>query len=204
MVTRTSDIPVGRNGIVMQGTAVLVIAVAYLMVNTLPAVTGVLARHLAIQPHALGAFGTAEIAGNAVGAFLATLVMRQVSPRATVTAGLLLLFAANLGSAAAAWTFALVALRAVGGIGTGLAVSACNYVFSLQNRERIPFIVRAENEDIGGSKNFGNIRSHTEESDAAGQAATWRALQQADESFPAIIGLTLLLPSYPRVLPNAV
>src|SRR5437764_4934293 len=120
----------------MQGTAVLVIAVAYLMVNTLPAVTGVLARHLAIQPHALGAFGTAEIAGNAVGAFLATLVMRQVSPRATVTAGLLLLFAANLGSAAAAWTFALVALRAVGGIGTGLAVSACNYVFSLQNRER--------------------------------------------------------------------
>jgi predicted MFS family arabinose efflux permease len=120
----------------MQASAVIVIAVAYLVVNTLPAVTGVLARQLAFQPRTVGAFGTAEIAGTAVGAFLAILLMRRISPRATVTLGLLLLCAANSASAAIAWSFALVALRAVGGTGTGLAVSACNYVFSLKNRER--------------------------------------------------------------------
>jgi predicted MFS family arabinose efflux permease len=132
-----------KTATMMQASAVIVTAVAYLMVNTLPAVTGVLARQLEFQPSTVGAFGTAEIGGAAVGAFLAILLMRQLSPRATVTLGLLLLWAANScyaaiawSSAAIAWSFAVVALRAVGGIGTGLTVSACNYVFSLKNRER--------------------------------------------------------------------
>jgi hypothetical protein len=47
-----------------------------------------------------------------------------------------MLVAADFGSAISGWTAALVPLRAVGGIGTGLTVSACYYMCSLENQQR--------------------------------------------------------------------
>ncbi len=122
--------------ILLSTSAVIAQAVAFLVVNTLPAITGVLARNLGFQAQMLGAFGSADVLGSAVGTLLAVFVMRHTSPRATVTSGLLLLFASNLSSAGFEWGPALVGVRAVGGIGTGLTVTSCIYIYSLRNRER--------------------------------------------------------------------
>jgi len=115
---------------------VVAVAVATLVTNTLPAITGVLARQLGFEPGALGAFGSADQLGMALGALLAISLMRYSSPRATIVTGLTLLLAANFGSSFSSSAGAIVILRAVGGLGTGLTVSACYYIYSLEDQER--------------------------------------------------------------------
>ena len=111
-------------------------AVAALVINTLPAVTGVLARQLRFEPRMLGAFASANYLGSVVGGLLAIPIMRCASPRATVTLGLALLLSSDLGSAVFGWGAALVALGALGGLGVGFTTSACYYVYSLEDQER--------------------------------------------------------------------
>ena len=115
---------------------IVVVAVATLVYNTLPAFTGVLARQLGFDSAALGAFGSADLLGMAMGALAAIAVMRNTSPRATAVVGLVLLLAADFGSAISGSAAALVPLRALGGIGAGLTVSAGYYMFSLEDQQR--------------------------------------------------------------------
>jgi len=115
---------------------VVVAAVTALVYNTLPAITGVLARQLGFQPGTLGAFGSADLLGMAVGALAAIAVMRKTSPRTTAGIGLVLLLAADFGSAISGLATVLVPLRAVGGVGTGLTASACYYMYSLEDQQR--------------------------------------------------------------------
>jgi predicted MFS family arabinose efflux permease len=117
-------------------TPIVVVAVATLVTNTLPAIAGVLARQLGFEPGALGAFGSADQLGMALGALAAISLMRYCSARATVVTGLTLLLAANFGSSFYGSASAIVTLRAGGGFGTGLTVSACYYIFSLEDQER--------------------------------------------------------------------
>ena len=72
----------------------------------------------------------------AVSALAAIAVMRNTSPRATAVIGLVLLLAADFGSAISGSAAALVPLRALGGIGAGLTVSAGYYMFSLEDQQR--------------------------------------------------------------------
>ena len=115
---------------------VVVAAVTALVYNTLPAITGVLARQLGFEPRTLGAFGSADLLGMAVGALAAIAVMRKISPRTTTVIGLVLLLVADFGSAISGLATALVPLRAVGGVGTGLTASACYYMYSLEDQQR--------------------------------------------------------------------
>jgi predicted MFS family arabinose efflux permease len=120
----------------MRIASVVVLGIAGLVVNTLPAITGVLARQLGFGVGMLGAFASASYLSSAVGSFLAIVVMRYASPRATVTMGLCFLLASNLGSAVLGWAGALVALSALGGLGTGITFGACYYVYGLEHQER--------------------------------------------------------------------
>jgi predicted MFS family arabinose efflux permease len=120
----------------VRSAAVLVYAVSVLVIDVLPAITGVLARELRFDPGALGAFASANMLGYAASGIVAIVLMRRASPRAVVLAGLTILFAANLGSAVVSHATSLVMLQALGGVGTGLAISACYYVYSLADRER--------------------------------------------------------------------
>ena len=117
-------------------TPVVAVAVATLVTNTLPAIAGVLARQLGFGPGALGAFGSADQLGMPLGALAAISLMRYSSPRATVVTGLTLLLAADFATSFYTSVTAIVTLRAVGGFGTGLTVSASYYIFSLEDQER--------------------------------------------------------------------
>jgi predicted MFS family arabinose efflux permease len=125
-----------RRWTIVRLAPVVVAAVTALVYNTLPAITGVLARQLGFQPGALGAFGSADLLGMAMGALAAIAVMRKTSPRTTAGIGLVLLLVANFGSAISGLAAALVPLRAVGGVGTGLTASACYYMYSLEDQQR--------------------------------------------------------------------
>jgi predicted MFS family arabinose efflux permease len=120
----------------MRTAAVMATAVAGLVINTLPAVTGVLARQLRLEPRVLGAFASANYLGFVAGGLLAVAIMRRASPRTMVTLGLVFLLASDLGSAAFGWGTALVALGALSGIGNGFTYGACYYVFSLEDQAR--------------------------------------------------------------------
>ena len=120
----------------MRTAAVMATAVAGLVINTLPAVTGVLARQLSLEPRVLGAFASANYLGFVAGGLLAVAIMRRASPRTMVTLGLAFLFASYLGSAAFGWGTALVALGVLAGIGNGFTYSASYYVFSLEDQAR--------------------------------------------------------------------
>jgi hypothetical protein len=125
-----------RRSTIARVAPVVVAAVTALVYNTLPAITGVLARQLGFQPGTLGAFGSADLLGMAMGALAAIAVMRKTSPRTTAGIGLVLLLAADFGSAISGLPTALVPLRAVGGVGTGLTASACYYMYSLEDQQR--------------------------------------------------------------------
>lgn len=111
-------------------------AVAGLVINTLPAVTGVLARQLNLEPRVLGAFASANYLGFVAGGLMAVAIMRRASPRTMVTVGLTFLLASYLASAAFGWGAALVAFGVLAGIGNGFTYSACYYVFSLEDQAR--------------------------------------------------------------------
>ena len=115
---------------------IVVVAVATLVYNTLPAITGLLARQLGFDSETLGAFGSADLFGMGMGALAAIAVMRNTSPKATGAIGLVVLLVADLGSAISGSAAALVSLRALGGVGAGLAVSAGYYMFSLEDQQR--------------------------------------------------------------------
>jgi len=116
--------------------AVVVVAVAALVINVLPALTDMLARHLHFADSTLGAFASAAYLGCAAGSFAALALMKNVSPRFAVLAGVGVLAASLLACAAVERAAPMVFLTAVGGFGTGLATSACYYVFSLSEQER--------------------------------------------------------------------
>ena len=116
--------------------SVLSLAVSSLVLNALPAITGVLARGLGLEPAMLGSFASANSVGGVIGGALAIALMRRAAPRVSVMIGLTLLLIANLASAAIGLAGVIVLLRAVGGVGTGITISACYYVFGLQDRER--------------------------------------------------------------------
>ena len=120
----------------MRTAAVVNAVLAHFVIIALPSITGVLARALEFKPDMIGAFATFNTLGSTVGGLSAIAVMRRASPRATVTLGLLLLLATSIGSAAYGQPLWLISLRAVGGLGTGLAASACVYVYSRRDRER--------------------------------------------------------------------
>jgi predicted MFS family arabinose efflux permease len=120
----------------MRTAAVMATAVAGLLLNTLPAVTGVLARQLSLEPRVLGAFASANYLGFVAGGLSAVAIMRRASPRTMVRLGLAFLLASYLGSAAFGWGTALVALGVLGGIGNGFTYSASYYVFSLEDQAR--------------------------------------------------------------------
>ena len=126
----------GQSWTTSEVAAVVVGAIAALVINTMPAISGVLARDVGFQVVPLGIFGTAEIAGIAGGCLIAVFALHHIAPRSMVALGLLLLCLADAGSTAYAWDVGLIALRAVGGIGTGLVTAACSYVFSLKDQER--------------------------------------------------------------------
>jgi predicted MFS family arabinose efflux permease len=109
---------------------------AVLMLNTLPAVTGVLARSLGFDAGALGAFASADVFGSTAGTLLAAVLMRRGSPRRAVTVGLGILACANLASSISPTSTVLIALRAAGGLGEGIALGACFAVYARENRER--------------------------------------------------------------------
>jgi predicted MFS family arabinose efflux permease len=116
--------------------AVVAGSVALVVLNTLPAVTGVLARALGLGPEALGAYASADVLGITAGTLLAVPVMRIGSPRLAVLAGLGVLLVADLATAVSSATAALIALRALGGAGTGLTLGACFVVYAREERER--------------------------------------------------------------------
>jgi len=120
----------------LRTAAVVATAVAGLLINTLPAVTGVLARQLSLEPRVLGAYASANYLGFVAGGLLAVAIMRRASPRTMVTLGLALLLGTYLGSASFGWGPALVVLGVLGGIGNGFTYSACYYVFSLEDQAR--------------------------------------------------------------------
>src|SRR5690348_7834449 len=61
-------------------SAVLVVAVAALVINVLPALTDMLARYLHFGDSTLGAFASASYLGCAAGSFAALALMKKVSP----------------------------------------------------------------------------------------------------------------------------
>ena len=116
--------------------AVTTLAVAMLVINVLPAVTGVLSRQLGLAPDVLGALGSAALLGSAVGTAGALAAVRYLSPRATVLCGLITFSLSNLAVCLAARPLTLILFSTGAGIGTGLAASACYYVFGLEAQER--------------------------------------------------------------------
>jgi len=120
----------------MRSAAVLVYAVSVLLMDVLPAITGVLARELHFEAGAIGAFASANLLGYAASGIPALVLMRHASPRTVVLAGLAILLSANLTSAVLSRALVLIMLQVIAGVGTGLALTACNYVFSLADRER--------------------------------------------------------------------
>lgn len=117
-------------------SAVLAGSVAPLVMNSLPAIIGALAHEPGFDAAALGYFGSADTFGIAVGVFFGILLMRHFSPRATLFVGLIVLLAANVSSVATQQPELLIACRAIGGIGSGIALAACGYVYGLAERER--------------------------------------------------------------------
>ena len=130
------DNHVKRSWSIARLAPIVVVAVATLVYNTLPAITGLLARQLGFDSETLGAFGSADLFGMGLGALAAMAVLRNTSPRATGAIGLVVLLVADLGSAISGSAGALIPLRALGGVGAGLAVSAGYYMFSLEDQQR--------------------------------------------------------------------
>jgi predicted MFS family arabinose efflux permease len=112
--------------------AVVAAALVSLVATALPAITGVLAQVLGVGPGMLGVFSSADACGTGLGALAAVVIMRRVSPRATLVVGLLLVIAANVGSSLIDWGIGTIVMRAVGGTGAGLALGSCTYVFGLE------------------------------------------------------------------------
>ncbi|RPI46429.1 MAG: MFS transporter [Betaproteobacteria bacterium] len=107
-----------------------------LVLNVMPALTGFLARNLGFTPADIGTFVSADVLGIALGTAISVRFMGLTSLRATLASGMAILLIANLASAAAGSVTAITALRFCGGIGSGLALGACFYVYGLAHRER--------------------------------------------------------------------
>ena len=120
----------------MRVAAVVTGTVNLLILGTLPAIVDVLAKYLDLKAAALGTYGSADVAGITVGSLVGIPLMRASSPRTAVVLGLTSLMAADLGSAAVSTAASLIALRAAGGIGTGLSLAASYYVYGLEHQER--------------------------------------------------------------------
>jgi predicted MFS family arabinose efflux permease len=120
----------------MRIAAVMAASCSGLLVNVLPAVTGVLAKELGFQPSMLGAFASANSLGGLVGGIAAIVVMRHHSPRTTVTIGLTISLVTNLISIVSGFAPYLIVLSALAGFGSGFTISASVYVFGLIDRER--------------------------------------------------------------------
>jgi MFS transporter, DHA1 family, inner membrane transport protein len=116
--------------------AVMTVAVTLLANNVLPAVTGVLARSLGFGTDVLGNIASGMLLGAAVGGFGALALRFCASPRMILWVGLTISVVANLAVCRFPTGIAIVWLCILGGVGTGLAVSACYYVFGLEEEEK--------------------------------------------------------------------
>ncbi len=110
--------------------------IAVLVLNLAPALTSILAGHLGFSNADIGVFVSADVLGIACGTAVSARLMRWVSLRAVLGVGLSLLALANFCSAAGASVAAITALRFGGGLGSGVALGACFYVFARGGRER--------------------------------------------------------------------
>jgi predicted MFS family arabinose efflux permease len=110
--------------------------VGLVIVNMLPVFLGVLKTHLGLSAATLGAYGSAETVGLALGAVAAVLALRRVSPRLVAAVGLVVLCAADLASVWLPTISELTAARWVGGLGTGFTQAACFLVYGESHREQ--------------------------------------------------------------------
>jgi predicted MFS family arabinose efflux permease len=110
--------------------------VGLVLVNSLPVVLGVLKTKLGLDAATLGAYGSAETIGIAIGSLAAVFALRHVSPRLVAAIGLLLVCAADAVSMWLPTITALTAIRWVGGFGTGFTQAACFLVYGQSHREQ--------------------------------------------------------------------
>lgn len=115
--------------------AVAALAVLMLVINVLPAITGVLARSLGFSPNVLGGLGSATLLGSAVGSFSAMALTKRITPRTMALGGVVIFMAGNLALCVFPVSFQMISFSALAGFGTGLAMSACYYVFGLDHEE---------------------------------------------------------------------
>jgi predicted MFS family arabinose efflux permease len=110
--------------------------VGLVLVNSLPVVLEALKANLGLDPATLGAYGSAETIGIAIGSLAAVFALRRVSPRFVAAAGLMLVFATDVISTWLPSIMALTAIRWVGGFGTGFTQAACFLVYGASHREQ--------------------------------------------------------------------
>jgi MFS transporter, DHA1 family, inner membrane transport protein len=116
--------------------AIAAAIVAALVMNVLPVITGTLTQYLPTTPSELGAFGSADLVGITGGSWLASRLLKILPLRLLAAAGTMLLLLANIASAWAPSINGLIVLRGLGGIGSGLSLGVCFYVFGLKHNER--------------------------------------------------------------------
>jgi predicted MFS family arabinose efflux permease len=110
--------------------------VGLVIVNMLPVFLGVLKTNLGLSAATLGAYGSAETVGLALGAVAAVLALRRTSPRLVAAVGLVVLCAADLASIWLPTISELTAARWVGGLGTGFTQGACFLIYGESHREQ--------------------------------------------------------------------
>jgi predicted MFS family arabinose efflux permease len=106
------------------------------VVNTLPVLLGILKTNLGLSATTLGAYGSAETIGLALGTLAAVVALRRISPRVVAAVGLVLLCAADLACLWLPSVSELTAARWVGGFGTGFTQGACFLVYAESHREQ--------------------------------------------------------------------
>jgi predicted MFS family arabinose efflux permease len=116
--------------------AVFTSAVAPLLINTIPAINAALAQDLGVEAGMLGAFSSAASGGATVAALSVVALTRLSSPRATVLVGLGLEIIGYFLSAVFDWGAITIVLAVLGGVGAGLSLTACTYMFGFGNTER--------------------------------------------------------------------
>ncbi len=112
------------------GVSVLVV------LNTLPMLTEQLATGLHLSAGKLGLYASSETVALALGSLAAAFGLRHFSPRLMAAGGLAALFCADAVSYFTDSLVGMTAARAAGGLGAGVALGACFYVYGLSHREQ--------------------------------------------------------------------
>jgi predicted MFS family arabinose efflux permease len=110
--------------------------VALLVVNALPALVSAIATGLKWDDRALGLFASADVAGITVGSVVGVAVVRRLSLRAVAAGGILLLLGADVACAVGTAQAFVVSCRFIGGLASGLILTACYAVYSASHAQR--------------------------------------------------------------------